>query len=674
MSIGNATWQTMALSDDVQEHWVLHLTDDLGGTLRLSTHPGMDGAAPVYPAVTAWGAIRRSIDIVKCVAKLENTTVTCCNMLIDGTALWDRLKPGATRKFINRDATLYSLLAGRTASASAVATLRLISVSRPKGGKVVLSFEPRQPWDFIDVPSVKGPGGAHYPLVVGNFTHNTSEVDDQDYCTSMALWPAPVYEVGKTFIRALSHEDSSSGTFRLHSWEPAIEQFVPLSDSTPAFQDAAVAEGSGYFVQAHASMHMGIKAKCQRRDDPATTFSNPDRAFDSKRADDTGTTYAAVALVANTSIGGGLYSDEERLDLDLPVLTTTYYGNKTLTVRVTTSNVAYTNDVALRLYNAEDGYLSQVTLTVGTSEDAVFTLGASTSTVGLYLIAKNISSSLNASVLVYLSDVRLKANANLPDTADEVAVNQTLGGIKTLYCGADGLTRSWTTGAATQIHELHRELIHRFTGYTTTPTGWSALDTARSGWYCRWWQLKPRKLKDILEQAQYEGGFIWDWAPDGTGRYIYVKASYAAGDVAYTLVETLDCEEIDRGHTAFSDLLTKQEISYERHPADDSRFLSSYTHTNTTARTAWNIQTDENIAQVELEMLVSESAVQDHAEYHDTVRGDLRETFRLRIRRPRARILTIGDIVKVSGESAYHMVIGETRLPGSLDLETREVG
>lgn len=668
MSIGNATWQTMALSDDVQEHWVLHLTDDLGNTLRLSTHPGMDGAAPVYPAVTAWGAIRRSIDLVKCVAKLENTTVTCCNMLIDGTALWDRLKPGATRKFINRDATLYSLLAGRTVSASAVATLRLISVSRPKGGKVVLSFEPRQPWDFIEVPSVKASSGHYFPIVYGDFSPNSSTVASLAYCTSMALWPAEVYEVGETNIRAIAHEECGSDS-RPHVYEQSVEQFVPITDSASATYDTAADFEGGKVIQASTEYYLGIKGKGQFRDSTDNDWTtDPLTAVDFPREDDTGLTGAALTIVGNPISG-----IQRFYTFDFPAVSAEFYGDKTITVYIfynwTTSNASQTLDLFLDAAGSVVGAPDGVAVTGSGFHTSTWTISGGTD-ISLLSVGAEVYA---GTVEVYIYDVRVSSRAKIATTDKQSRLN-TLQSVKNVYCGADGLTRSWTTGAVTKIHELHRDLIHRFTGYTATPTGWSALDTARTGWYCRWWQRKPRKLKDILEQAQYEGGFIWDWAPDGTGRYIYAKDSYSAGDVAYTLVETLDCGEIDRGHTAFSDLLTKQEISYDRHPADDSRFLSSYTHTNTTARTAWNIQTDENIAQVELEMLVFESAVQDHAAYHDTVRGDLRETFRLRIRRPRARILTIGDIVKVSSESAYHMVIGETRLPGSLDLETREVG
>jgi hypothetical protein len=112
-------------------------------------------------------------------------------------------------------------------------------------------------------------------------------------------------------------------------------------------------------------------------------------------------------------------------------------------------------------------------------------------------------------------------------------------------------------------------------------------------------------LKKVLEQIQYEFCFIFKWRHDGTGSYWFIKDSYSSGDVTQTFKKD-DITNLKINNTPFSELLTQMEINYEIHPAED-KYISSQTSKDTTnnPRTVWNIQSKENIKEVNLDMNVN---------------------------------------------------------------------
>jgi hypothetical protein len=274
---------------------------------------------------------------------------------------------------------------------------------------------------------------------------------------------------------------------------------------------------------------------------------------------------------------------------------------------------------------------------------------------------------------------------------------------KTVYIGADGLTNSWDSSAISYGHEAHRDMLIRYTGYTTTaPENWSALDTDRTEdeWKIRWWALEPVELKKVLEQLQLEFGFIFKFRPDGTGSYIHIGGTdsndaYRINDVIVTLKKD-DITNLKINNMPFSELLTKMEINYEKHPAE-SRYLSSTTSTNATARTNWSIQAKENISEVSLDMNVGTPATSANANmnadfysYYDNIFGDIKKVISCDIVNPAVSYnLETGDIIQFSNTAGempvepfgddwqdYYMITDLQRKcsPGKIKIQAREVG
>ena len=261
-----------------------------------------------------------------------------------------------------------------------------------------------------------------------------------------------------------------------------------------------------------------------------------------------------------------------------------------------------------------------------------------------------------------------------------------------LYVANDGLRESWSgsSTAITEVHQAHRDLLIRYAGVaTTTPTGWSDLDTARDGWDIRWWTLKIVSVRKILAQMQYEGGFIFRFRPDFTTHYIHIPNSPTT---TFTLSQD-DLQNVQLSHTPLDSLLTKMVINYKKHPAE-SRYFSTQTSTlaaGTLPRTKWNIAAKENIREVNLDMLVANigstgftgTRNSGFAEYYNQIVGDVKTQISAAIVNPRCSGMEPGDFLAFTnmmvdpfGESwsgKQYIVTSLNRSMGMLNFTAREV-
>ena len=136
----------------------------------------------------------------------------------------------------------------------------------------------------------------------------------------------------------------------------------------------------------------------------------------------------------------------------------------------------------------------------------------------------------NNLAVVNLFDTFFQIETKIVDDNDtdelQLANSSAVTSVKKLYTGADGFDESWNAGTvASLIHDMHRDILYRFAGVTATPDGYSALDTDRQQtgffWFCRYYTHKPIEIKKLLEQCQYEGGFIFRFRPSNqTPQYL----------------------------------------------------------------------------------------------------------------------------------------------------------
>jgi hypothetical protein len=675
-----------------------------------------DGTARIFLAQqdVAWAAgqhyhgalleapqITEEIDLLRCSSGVGNVTLKATNIMLGGglvlssqRLLSDILRngTGGAKHFITWQVVIYSWL-GPEANANLRLELfrgRLMEVE-PSGGEVTLRLEVKRPWDLISIPTVKTSRGRYFPVVYGDYTANASVPDGLDYCGSKALWPAPVDNSSTNSLLAISgHSIASNG--RLHIHESATDKLVPVVDSSEDYTDTSESYGSAYALRCDGLLRHGWTFKptnitlgyTQGSFPTSTTFSSPSSAVNGEDADET-STYATDTLTVD-----GVSSDYGSLFLSVPRALFPCTGeNISVEVRYSATATGGSPTANLWVYAqgaTGSGFVALVYDGAQRTTTVTFTSGEAPTCV-LVGVATNFTPAGTVTVRIY--DVKVSLISQLQTADDDQARQSAVKDVETLYSGADGLTRSWTTGTADQVHEIHRDILYRFCGVTGTPDGWSAVDTARANWDARLWLLEPTPVKDVLEKLQYEGAFVYHIRPNGTGNYIAVKSSYAAGDVAATLDVQQDCRGLMVSHTPAGDLVTKYEVDFQRHPADDSRYLGHITATGS-ARSDFDFGSTENIETAQLDYLVTTDSgdaqtVSAWTTYRDLLCGDVTTTATLTVVNPRFWLLEVGDIVKLSNPrpqddpfanltTAYYMVTKTQRKPGELGLALREVG
>jgi len=229
--------------------------------------------------------------------------------------------------------------------------------------------------------------------------------------------------------------------------------------------------------------------------------------------------------------------------------------------------------------------------------------------------------------------------------------------------------------------------LHRYTtlDLSSTPTGWSDLDTDRSGWNIRYWLLEPEDLKSVLDKLAFEGGFNWYLKADGqTIKYIHLPDTPSSD---HTLTED-DINNLKISHVPFNSLITKSEYSYEKHPAEN-RYISTATYTDSTLRTNYNIGTEDNVKQIKLDALVANvtggtGANASHGNYYDTIYSTVNILASCDVINDSiGYAIELGDFIQWSSmptepfganfSSNYYIVTSIKRSPGKTSIETMAV-
>ena len=236
------------------------------------------------------------------------------------------------------------------------------------------------------------------------------------------------------------------------------------------------------------------------------------------------------------------------------------------------------------------------------------------------------------------------------------------------------------------------------------------LDAARDGWKCRLWELEPKLLRDILDQLQFEGCFIFmlvadaDGSGNPGGRYIWVQDSYSNGsfpspgnDVIQVFDEK-DYKDFSIGHTDVFEIITKTVYDFDRSPVDDSyRQEDEYGDSEAVRNDDWNLGTLHE-QRISLDYLVGskngtdaifDSASGDNtpnesiAIYRDNLQFEPKMLVQCEMKNKKKSNIERGDIIQFNDPSVlpygkawtdlYFMVISERRTKKNLGIVAREV-
>jgi hypothetical protein len=740
-----------ALTSTIKEEWIFELrnntyTDGSVNTqyIRLATALVGSGATQYHSLITSLPSIRESIDLKESSSKVGNISISCVNGQLSNhsnATLAEEIY-GGTRKYINRDVVVKSRVGGEE---NTIYTGRLKSVKLQNQDVVSIEISARTPIDFLKIPEYTSLAGNFFPILYGEGTPITSTVSSPQFIqySPAKCFPVMVDTLNNGQYNCLAHKAVTDG--KLHySLKDSFSStgfplFVPLDDvqdsSTNDYEGTVDSNKNILFtaLDLHRAYLLrpiqDISATATKTTEiplsPANTanfYDNSDSTFGTWKV--TMDTLAAPVDQAVTDTetltynvndiekeaheiqecklhikwGVSDYSETPSTTLNANLKVKSTYGGLSSTATIATENGNRTPAYQSAIDLLSTGTFSNANGQVPDSLDIIFEAFGSVQ-------PDDTASPGTLQFNVY--DFYLEITTKVTDT-DNLANSNTVTGIKKLYTGADGLHKSWSSGAVANIAEMHRDLIYRFAGITTEPENYSALNTARSGWTVFYYLHKQKDLLKVLEQTQKEGGFIFRFkANDGSPQYIYLIDSPSTDHT----ISKSDIMKTNISLTAFDNLITKRVIKHQRNSINDELlFEVECTDTTNNPRTDYNVQSDENIATEELEILNgnivntqegktitstnmgSGNKNDGYANYYNAIEGNPKLLIDTEIINPGSSggssyfyLMEVGDIcafdhtdmiVEPFGESfngKKFIVTGLTRSPGSLKVSLREI-
>lgn len=656
-------------------------------------------------------SIRESIDLANATSKSSNISINVFDYVYEDKVISRELF-GSTKKYINQEVKVFVIVNGD--SPVQVGSFRFVELET-NGSSLNLIMVSHRPWDFITIPQAKTTKNNFFPIAYGDYTPNSSVRGSEDFCPSKALYPCPVEQRNTSVIRGLQPQSISSEA-RLHFYEKEIDTFVPLTKSDNTYRDTGVTDGNGHSTLADNSLFRGFWTKGFKEEATSVTlFSDGSLAVDNRGVSQGSGTNSTAEVASGTRSSS--FDSTKSLVLETPNIT----GTVTLAYqrfRLKHTGTINIDNVQLTGSSTITGYGTNTTLNTisyaadvepGTPEVDNITTTSDSLTLSNGQLPINYGLNLNvqASALggTYnvvgdcdVFDAQILVNANLDFANNKEGAYQTVDKLKFLYSGANGLTESWSgsNNAIVEIQDAHRDLLVRYVDMTTdTPDGYSALDSARSGWNLRYWVLEEESLEDVLNKLAYEGGFIFRFKNDNSPQYIHIANSPSTN---FTLSKH-DIDKITVSLSKFSDLITKRNISYEKHPAED-RYISTITTEDTTNnnRKIFNIKTKENIEEVKLDALVAnvgdancgdENPNDSFAAYYNNITGSLKIIVNCDVVNPKYYDIEVGSIIEFDENNMFPetplgsnsatwnnlkmMVISTNRTIGKMSITLREI-
>ena len=667
-----------------------------------------------HGVVTETGSIRDSITLANSSAKTSNMSISIVNFNYKGNDISAELFLGSN-DYLNYNIKVYSQLNDNSSLSSCFQIYqgRIINFLHDER-QISIEFTEQRPWDFISIPSEKTTNSNIYiPIAYGNYEESDSSQDSQDLSETRALYPVPVDNTSGKITAVVAREYDGSSTEqkgRLHHFEKDCDQFVPVGLTSSSFTDTSESyQQNANAMKCRTDLFRGFKTKPKTvLSNEGSDYANPENAFDSRSDNFTTKTNISnnnstvqrdieytppniVGKITNIKIftrykmtatdTGGIDGNLTLMvgSTSLKVITSTHNsGIRTDTYEVTGSD---TSGQFKTLYTDNNNQLPNIKYRFAFTFDEGLT--GETFTAEIY-------------------DVQIFVKVALgTDDESKESSKQYLDDLEYMYVGGSGLTESYSgsNGEIEHGHEVLRDMLVRYTGMDTAePDGFSNLHTDRNtnNWKIRWWALEPVELKPVLEKLMYEFGFIFKFRADGTGRIIYIKQSSELS--SNQELNQRDIKNIKISTSPFTDMITKMNINYEKHPAEN-KYLSSVTSSNDINRSKYKINLKENIKEIKLDMNVgtpnstaNSDCNFDFYSYYNNIIGDIKKIISCEIiNKSKAYSLETGDIVTFSSStgdmpvnpfgdnwdetgSKYYMITSLTRKINSVRIECREVG
>ena len=497
-----------ALTSTVKEEWIFELrnntyTDGSVNTqyVRLATSLVGSGATQYHSLITSIPSIRENINLVQSSSKVGNISVTCVNGQLSNhsnATLAEEIY-GGTRKYINRDVVVQSRVGGYT---NTIYTGRLKSVTLQNQDVVTIEISARTPIDFLKIPEYTSLAGNFFPILYGEGTPIDSKVGTPGTGSSNTqfiqyspakCFPVMVDTLNNGKYNCLAHKAVTDG--KLHYplkdsfSSTGFPLFVPLDDvqdsSTNDYEGTVDSNKNILFTA--LDLHRAYLLRPVQDITPTHTKGLPTNTGNFYDNDDSTFSSWAVTLdqVSNSTttetfkyeindiekdeheiqecklyIKWGItnYSETSGLTLNANLKVSPTYGGSSNTVVINTESNNRTAAYESAIDLLSTGTFTNANGQIPDSLDIIFEAFGS---------APADESDSPGSLTFNVYDFYLEITTKITDT-DNLANSSAVTGIKKLYTGADGLHKSWSSGAVTNVAEMHRDLMYRFAGITTS--------------------------------------------------------------------------------------------------------------------------------------------------------------------------------------------------------------
>ena len=699
-------------SSSITENWIFELrnstyTDGSANTqyMRLALTESGSGATKYHSFITNKPTIRESINLEKGTSSVSNVTIEVNNGTLANfskTVAEEIYKSSGSRNYINRDVIIKSEIGGYTQT---IYTGRLKDVKMSGQDKVTLVIAVHNPiTDDILFPLYQSKSGNYFPVIYDNLcTPETSTVSSAQHVDSAFVVPLEVDTISNGKYNCLSHKALTDG--RLHY--PVKDTYnsdgyplmCPLDDtqSNTSHDDyeGATDDTNRNVMITDLDLDRKYLLRPQTVSDPSSvtglTVANPSNAYDSSGVSTSATlTFSSTATISPQAEWDITDIVREEHSLQSLSFTALYDidnfnepsgGSESLTVlfRLFVTFAGQTeqyHDIVSATANTGGSYTT-VTQDLFNTSDYSNSVNQIPESVKLRVSFIQVTGNGGGSgdtgtATVTLKDMYFTINTKIEDETDnssndvdvpQLANSTAVTNIKRLYTGSDGLTRSWDTGnAVATLVEMHRDLLYRFAGYTTAPTNYSDLNSARSSWRPRYWTHKSTKLKEALNRCAFEGGFVFRFRPaTNIAHYIFIPNS----PTTQHYIRKQDITSLDISVTPFDKLVTKRIMKYYTNPINDKPLLEQTSEDTTNApRTTYNIASAEKVETTELKILAgglgatnmgSGNKNDGFANYYNAITGLPKLVIS-------TEIINAGDSSSArndSGSSFYYMEVGD---------------
>ncbi len=647
-----------------------------------------DNSKAFNGCITNIPSIRESVNPLGGMVKTSNITVDIAYISTFSNFF------GGSNYYINKSVIVWSVSNDTTDldNALRIYTGRLKTISH-SDSKMTFSIQSHRPWDDITIPNTKTSVTNNYvPVIYGTFTPETSTVSSKQFVNASRLFPAPVDSIiNNKYYCLLPSVNASEG--RLHYYEKNAkythlsggygdggEVFVPLDEANNTYESYQGVQAittpidldRGLRVSPNDSpTHQGVESVVNMMDaDPSTYVQWTETEFED-----------AGLSISN----GGTNDDNQTLSLTFSVpqidheiqsfKTVLIYeidfetSNNYSRVYVTIDEVSYgETDNVITISDQHTYSGSQVTTIIDKTSDVN---GQMPDSVAINMNVRFTTQSGGGdldplSIKIYQIYYEVQTKVPTEESAKSNTANNSINDVKYLYCGEEGISRSWdTSNTAEYGFNIHRDLLWRNAGMDATdysaPTmngsAWddsspSGFDDASEG-LARLMILNPTPLGKVLDRLAYESCFMFRFGATENPQYISIKETESTD---HTLTED-KITGLKISHTPVSELKSKYVINSDQHPAEN-RYFSQATFTNSN-RANWIAVDEENIFTENLKYRYNN--ITEFHTYLDRLIGEVKLRVSCKIVDPAIGVIVeVGDIVAFTNGSMTIKPFGTT--------------